>query len=323
MNPFRIAHSHGSPEGENSAYVFPERGVVIDPGPPGDEPWEVLRDGLEAYGLEVADVEDVVLTHWHSDHAGLGPRLATAADAALHMHERDAPLIRDYGTERRRRVERDAETLTSWGVPERIVSDVRDSDTPSPMPDSVPVVGHEDGDSVADLELKHTPGHTRGHVAVRAERTLYVGDAVLPMYTPNVGGSDTRTAAGNPLETYLRTLDRIGDWNVEQTARPGHGPLVSLDDRIAVIRAHHRERIADSCEAIPDGEAVTPWTVARTLFGEMSGIHAKMGAGEAAAHLTHAAKLGLVERTDERPHRYRTTGESLDDVPQLSTGQQA
>ena len=321
MNSFRIAHTHGSPEGENSTYVFPALGVVIDPGPPGAQPWETLRSGLDAHSVDVADVTDIVLTHWHSDHAGLGPRLAAAADAPLHMHERDAPLVREYATERQRRVERDAETLRRWGAPEEIVADVREADIPSPMPETVPVTGHEDGDMVAGLELRHTPGHTSGHVAVRAERTLYVGDAVLPMYTPNVGGSDTRTADGNPLETYLRMLDRMLGWDVRRRARPGHGPAVSLDDRIQHIRANHRKRLVAFIDAVGAAGTATPWAVARARFGDMSGIHAKMGAGEAAAHLTHAAQLGFVERVGHAPVVYRTTDRPVPDAAQLSVEQ--
>jgi len=305
MTAFRIAHPHGSPEGENSTYVFPDRGVVVDPGPPGEDAWRTLRSGLEANAFDLGDVEDVVLTHWHADHAGNAPRLAAAADADLHMHERDAPLIRDYCAERRRRVERDAETLDRWGAPESVVSEVRESDTPSPIPDTVPVIGHADGDRVAGLELLHTPGHTCGHLAVRDERTLYVGDAVLPMYTPNVGGSDTRTAAENPLGQYLRMLDRLSGLDVDREARPGHGATVSLDDRVKAIRRHHRERVAAAVEAVPATGTATPWSVARTLFGEMSGIHAKMGAGEAAAHLAHAEHSGRVVRVGDQPITYR------------------
>jgi glyoxylase-like metal-dependent hydrolase (beta-lactamase superfamily II) len=318
MSAFRISHSHGSPEGENSTYVFPQHGVVVDPGPPGDEPWATLRSGLDEHGVDITDVVDIVLTHWHSDHAGLGPRLAAAADATLHMHEQDAPLIREYGRERSRRIDRDAETLRMWGAPDAVVSDVRSNDTPSPFPDTIPVTGHEDGDRVAGLELVHTPGHTCGHVAVRNGDTLYVGDAVLPMYTPNIGGSDTRTAGGNPLQTYLRTLDRIAGLDVSQTARPGHGPTVSLDDRIEVIRTHHRERVANVVDALST-DGATPWTVARRLFGEMSGIHAKMGAGEAAAHLTHAAQLGFVERVAELPLTFRPTERAVGSVSRLLT----
>jgi hypothetical protein len=36
----------------------------------------------------------------------------------------------------------------------------------------------------------------------------------------------------------------------------------------------------------------------------MNGIHAKMGAGEAAAHLAFAADRGFAERVGEMPDRY-------------------
>jgi glyoxylase-like metal-dependent hydrolase (beta-lactamase superfamily II) len=305
MSPFRIAHAHGSPEGENSTYVLPDRGVVIDPGPPGEKPWQTLCSGFEAHDYDAAAVEDIIVTHWHADHAGNAPRLASVSDATIHMHVRDAPLLREYRSERRRRVDRDAETLELWGVPTEVIADVRENDSPSPIPDSVPVNGHTDGDTVAGFELLHTRGHTCGHIAVRDERTLYVGDAVLPMYTPNVGGSDTRTATGRPLERYLQTLDRISGLDVDREARPGHGEWVSLDERIEAIRRHHRERTDAVVDAIPPASTATPWTVAQTIFGEMSGTHAKMGAGEAAAHLGFAVQSGLLTQVAESPLEYR------------------
>jgi len=305
MMSFRISHAHGSPEGENSTYAFPKRGVVIDPGPPGEQPWSVLRAEMEEQGFEIADIDHIILTHWHADHVGSAPRLAEVADATLHMHEQDAPLLRDYRIERRRRIERDTETLKLWGAPPEIIADVRESDTPSPIPDTVPVTSHTDGDTVRGLELLHTPGHTCGHMSIRDGNTLYVGDAVLPMYTPNVGGSDTRTATHEPLEQYLQTLDKITALDVSREARPGHGSVVTLDDRIETIRVHHRERVDAVTDALPSEGTATPWTIARKLFGDMSGIHAKMGAGEAAAHLSYAAQSGQVVQLDGEPVTYR------------------
>jgi glyoxylase-like metal-dependent hydrolase (beta-lactamase superfamily II) len=105
----QVSTAYGSgPEGGNSAWVLPEHGVVVDPGPPGDEAFEHLRSELLAVGLALEDVADVLVTHWHVDHVGLAPRLADAADATLHLHERDAPLVADYAVERERRVGRDA-----------------------------------------------------------------------------------------------------------------------------------------------------------------------------------------------------------------------
>ncbi|GGJ00451.1 MBL fold hydrolase [Halobellus salinus] len=323
----RIAHTAASPEGENSTYVLPDRGLVVDPGPPGEAPWETLTNGLAAAGLPVDAIGTVAVTHWHADHAGVAPRLAAAADAELVLHENDAPLVADYAAERERRLDRDARRLRAWGVPDATVADIVDGDTPSPMPDACPVSAVTDGESVAGAEAVHTPGHTAGHLALLADDALLVGDAVLPTYTPNVGGSDTRLDAA--LSTYLDTLDELverfgGDTGSEAAAPPdaypGHGPTVDLPDRIRTIRDHHADRTLDAVAALPDpgdntddGEpGPTPWAVANDLFGEMAGIHAKMGAGEAAAHLAFAADHGFAERVGEAPDRYVRARRTLD-----------
>lgn len=320
----RVAHTAASPEGENSAYVLPDRGLVIDPGPPGESPWASLTRGLRAAGLPVESVATVAVTHWHADHAGLAPRLAAAADAELVLHEDDAPLVADYAAERERRLARDAQQLQAWGVPDAVVSEIVDGDTPSPMPDECPVRAVADGSTVAGAEAIHTPGHTAGHLALLAGDALFVGDAVLPTYTPNVGGSDTRVE--HALETYLDALDGLDERfdrdgsEATPDAYPGHGATVDLSGRIPTIREHHAERVRSAVAALPGREDAdarepgrTPWAVANDLFGEMSGIHAKMGAGEAAAHLAFAADRGLAERVGDGPDRYVRTGVDPDD----------
>jgi glyoxylase-like metal-dependent hydrolase (beta-lactamase superfamily II) len=308
----RIAHTAASPEGENSTYVLPETGLVVDPGPPGESPWETLTTGLRRAGLPVGAIETVAVTHWHADHAGLAPRLAAAADAELVLHEDDAALVGDYAAERERRLDRDARRLREWGVPDATVSEIVEGDTPSPMPDTCPVSAVADGESVAGTEALHTPGHTAGHLALLSEGALFVGDAVLPTYTPNVGGSDTRLKPA--LGTYLDTLDGLlerfeGDSaDAAPDAYPGHGATVDLPGRIRTIWDHHAERILDAVDALPDADSDepgrTPWAVAQDLFGEMTGIHAKMGAGEAAAHLSFAAEHGFAAHVGEAPERY-------------------
>ena len=321
----QVSTAYGSgPEGGNSAWVLPESGVVVDPGPPGDEAFEHLRSELAAVGLAVGDVVDVVVTHWHVDHAGLAPRLADAADATLHLHERDAKLVGEYAAERERRVARDAAALARWGVPDEHVDRLRDADSPSPMPDAFPVSELRDGDRVGALRVVHAPGHTAGHVgfavaddpgsAGGGEGRVLTGDAVLRTVTPNVGGGDTRQE--EPLSAYrdaLTDLVAAGD-----RALPGHGTAFDLQDRVAELREHHRERatlVHDSLAAlVGDVEGgVTPWRVARDRFGEMDGYHVKFGAGEAFAHLQDLVALDLAVRVTDDPLRYRVAESVHDD----------
>ena len=310
MTVVRIPVGGGNPEGENSAYLLPERGLLVDPGPPGEDAWTALVAGIEGAGLDPGDVDAVFVTHWHVDHAGLAVRLAEAAEATLWMHVQDAPLVGDYARERERRLERDARRLREWGVPDDLVAELRGADSASPLPDASPVQGVEDGDSVAGLDVVHAPGHTLGHAALAdvARGDLFVGDAVLPTYTPNVGGGDTRL--DDPLLAYRGTLDRIAGlgWTDaapgDVTLHPGHGSEVAFPDRIETIRRHHDERAERVLDALRSVGPATPWTVATELFGEMRGTHAKMGAGEAAAHLVGLHREGDVRRASESPDRY-------------------
>ena len=334
----RIGVGGGSPEGANSAYLVDGR-VVVDPGPPAESAWDDLRAGLERAGASIDDVETVLVTHWHVDHAGLAPRLAEAADATLAMGAGDAPLVADYATARERRLERDREAMRRLGVPADVAEAVVAGDTPSPMPDSIPVERLADGDRIAGLEVVATPGHTLGHTAFAGDGFLLVGDAVLPTYTPNVGGSDTRTLVdtddavdgsstsapieSDPLAAFLETLDRLEDR--PERLLPGHGTAVSAD-RIAEIRGHHDERSRRVREALEgDGAGsddggtsaaskresptgTTPWELALELFGDLEGVHVKFGVGEAAVHCRRLEREGVLERVGSDPVEYRRSG---------------
>ncbi|WP_255170747.1 MBL fold metallo-hydrolase [Natrononativus amylolyticus] len=280
----------GTPEGHNTAYLLADHDALVDPGPPTADARRDLLAGLERREYDVRDLESVLVTHWHADHAGLAPELAAAAEATIAMGAADAPLVAEYATERERRLERDAETMARWGVPPAVVEAVVAGDEPSPMPDSVPVDALADGETIAGLEVVATPGHTLGHVAFASASDLLVGDAALPTYTPNVGGSDTRTS--DPLADYERTLERLD--SRAETLRPGHGTALEAD-RIAEIRSHNRERTDRIREALEERGAATPWELAGDLFGDLEGVHAKFGAGEAAAHLAALEREGAAE----------------------------
>ncbi|WP_121823155.1 MBL fold metallo-hydrolase [Halostella salina] len=297
----RVPVGAGTPEGVNSAYVLPDAGVVVDPGPPGEDAWDALRGGIDDAGLALGDVEHVLVTHWHADHAGLATRLAEAADASVAMHAADAPLVGDYAAERDRRLERDAAALCRWGVPEDVRDRLVASDRPSPVPDTYDVRALSDGESVAGVELVHTPGHTAGHASYVYDGRLLLGDLLLPTYTPNVGGSDTRT--DDPLADYLDSVDRVAA--EFDRGEPGHGTTMDVAEEAAAVREHHCERARRVLDALPEEGGVTPWAVARDLFGEMNGIHAKFGAGEASAHLRRLDAAGAVERSGENPVEYR------------------
>ncbi len=140
------------------------RAAVIDPG---GEPGRIL-EAINRFGLEV---ELVLLTHGHLDHAGGAKALKGVLDAARAARglaavpiwgpdERDAPLLQ--------RIEEQQKSFNMTGLrnvePDRWLTE---------------------GDVVElgplRFEVLHVPGHTPGHVVFveRSERIAFVGDTVF------------------------------------------------------------------------------------------------------------------------------------------------
>lgn len=301
----RIEHPVDGYEGANSTYLLPESGIVIDPGPPGATHRERLGEGIETAGLALEEIDHVLVTHYHADHSGQAIELADRANATIHMHESDAPYVAEYEAFRAERIDRDRTMLRRSGTPHDVIESVFDIDVALSMPETYPVVSHSDGDEFGPVTVHATPGHTLGHAAYEIGGHLFVGDTVLPQYTPNIGGGDTRLE--DPLKIYLDTLLHIDAASWSESGYPGHGSGVTLGSRINEIRAHHADRRQAVRDVVARLESATPWQVATRLFGPLEGIHAKMGVGEAKAHLVRLHAEGHLVEAETQPVRYRPT----------------
>jgi glyoxylase-like metal-dependent hydrolase (beta-lactamase superfamily II) len=168
-----------------------------------------------------------------------------------------------------------------------------ESERPTPSVTTV-----EDGETLTvggkRLQVVHAPGHTAGHCLFELDggEEAFAGDALLPEYTPNVGGADVRL--DRPLERYLRTLRSIADADYRRVW-PGHrDPIDDPTGRAREIIRHHEERAYRVLDALGRLGPCSVWAVSADLFGELSGIHILHGPGECYAHLEHLEADGLV-----------------------------
>ncbi len=124
-----------------SAYVL-ARGnsaAIVDTGVPGSA--AAIGESLTALGLNYSNVDHVILTHHHGDHAGsIGEVLAEAVNATAHAGEADLANILTTG-----------------------------------------ISGLVGGEDIFGFEVLATPGHTAGHMAVidHAAGLLVAGDAIF------------------------------------------------------------------------------------------------------------------------------------------------
>lgn len=307
-----IQLSNAAFEGRNSVYLLGDGDAaapttLVDTGVATPDVEAELRAALDARGVAFADVDRVLLTHWHHDHAGLAGAVQNESDAAVFVHEADADLVAQRGSAREDLRDAQEAALHDWGLPEKereglLAFNDEHSDLAGEPADVTEV---SDGDTVAlgpfEAEVVHLPGHAAGLVAYAVEREgrreAFVGDAILPKYTPNVGGADVRVE--RPLARYLDSLERVQSLNLDR-GWPGHrGPIFAPSERARDIAAHHEERTARVERAVTDLAPATAWEVSAELFGSLSGIHVLHGPGEAYAHLDHLVREGVVERTPD------------------------
>lgn len=156
---------------------------------------------LTAAGLGWGDVGHVILTHRHPDHVGSLPAVLEAATAAT-----------AYAG---------AADIEAIAAPRELTA-----------------VG--DGDTVFDLDVVATPGHTPGHISVldpAGSGVLLAGDALTADQEGHVAGPDPEFTEDLPQAN--ASVRRLGELTFD-AALVGHGTPV-LGDAAAQVRQLGRE----------------------------------------------------------------------------------
>jgi hydroxyacylglutathione hydrolase len=177
------------------------RGAIVDPG---GEPERLIA---AARGVEL---EKILLTHGHIDHAGATRDLAERLGLPIEGPQREERFWIDmlpqqaamFGLGKSRSFE-----------PDRWLE----------RGDTVTV-----GELV--LEVEHLPGHTPGHVAFlhRPSRFALVGDV---LFQGSIGRTDFPRG---DYDTLIRSIrERLLPWGDDVRFLPGHGPMSTLGEERA------------------------------------------------------------------------------------------
>jgi glyoxylase-like metal-dependent hydrolase (beta-lactamase superfamily II) len=266
---------------------------LIDPGWDTESNRGALAAALGELGHALADVASVTVTHLHPDHLGLAAHVRESSGAPVALHRLEQEAIGEVATPVD---ETDAVArFAAWGAsaarhPELLAALLRRSAWRPFTADRL----LEDGDALGipghDIEVLHTPGHTVGHLALRdaPRRLLFTGDLLLPNQYPGVGLGGT--PAGNPIDDYLASLERVVAFD-DHEVLPGHGyRFTGLADRIAETREHHERRTREVAAVVGSSPEANVWEVASRLswtagWEQLSGLHLLSALAQTELHL--------------------------------------
>lgn len=84
------------PIGDVNVYLIEGNPLtLVDTGVNTEESWEALNKGIEAAGYRLKDIKQLVLTHFHEDHAGLAARIKAETDAVILAHPDTAVWLKN------------------------------------------------------------------------------------------------------------------------------------------------------------------------------------------------------------------------------------
>jgi glyoxylase-like metal-dependent hydrolase (beta-lactamase superfamily II) len=294
-------------------YLFEtDRGpYLVDAGWNTDDAFGALQSGMKEVGCDVADVQGVMVTHIHPDHYGLAGRIREASGAWISLHPADAELIHDRYDEPEGLLERVAAALRRMGAPSDELATLRNAAMPVlPLVDPVvPDLLLEDGARPEvpgwDLTAIWTPGHSPGHLCFyeSSHELMLSGDHVLPRITPNIPFHPQ--AGANPLGDYLKSLDKLEPYEVDEVLPAHEYRFDDLRSRLEELRRHHRERFGEVIAILREGPH-SAWEIASHMkwsrpWEDIAGFMRRAAVGEAVSHLRALQIDGVVEVEEGEP----------------------
>ena len=300
----------GNPLKELNAYLLrgSERNILIDTGFRREECREALETGLTELGVKMEET-DIVLTHLHSDHAGLAPDFI-APGRDIYLGAIDCKHMVDN-----RNLNKWVHTNSLLAKENFPMEILEQSAKINPARSMAPrhydhYLPLEDND-VLDLgnhKLRtiFTPGHTPGQTCfwLEGEDILFSADHVLFDITPNI---TNWPSVEDSLSDYIESLKATRELPARMTL-PAHRHAGDLKTRIDSLIEHHERRLDEAFRILRENPGLPAydltgrmtWQIRARNWDDFPASQKFFAVGECIAHLDYLRLRGVIRReTDE------------------------
>ena len=179
----------------DSNYYLIDDNILVDTGAGHNK--DYLFSKIRQNGVDPENIEMVVNTHCHFDHIG-GNHFFPNAKIAI--HRLDAISIKNKDTL--------GTSLNVFDIEGNCRVDIE----------------LEEGDKIADFEVIHTPGHTKGGICLWDGENLISGDTIF------AGGGVGRMDIGGSYTDMKNSVEKLMKLDVKNIY-PGHGPIVERNGK--------------------------------------------------------------------------------------------
>ncbi|MFC7439683.1 MBL fold metallo-hydrolase [Laceyella putida] len=273
--------------------------TLIDAGLNIEMDVRAWQEAQAAGGWQWAEVEKIVLTHYHPDHYGLAGTLQQWTGAPVYLSRTDHEQAQMFFGRDSQMPEEMMSFFARHGLPDEWATQIPDHMRSfHPWVEPHPKASWlEPGDWIrlgdVDYEVLHTPGHADGHLSFYDPKRKWLigGDFLLPKITPNI--SLWPNCHPNPLDNYLVTLERMKEREVTKVF-PSHGPMFDhYNERIEALERHHAQRLNEMRSFVVDKRRATAFEVCEHQFGTDHTIHnLRFALSETLAHLEYLRLRG-------------------------------
>ncbi len=284
--------------GSVNAYLIKGKTMtLVDVGMPGQQALQQLKDGLLREGVRLEDLDQIILTHLHTDHAG--------GIATIHK-EREIPIMVHQSAKRHieggkaysHQIQKFFHLFIEEAGASSFFSWKRHDDTHNWQK----VTYLKEGESIPagdrDWQIHYVPGHSQTDLLLWEPNTgaAIVGDHLLKEISSNafVEPPTSGEARPKPLLQYRDSMKFTKTLPL-QTLFPGHGAPFAGHLELIDQRFSEQETRCQAIQKAIEAGHTTVYQISQSLFPRLKNQAIFLGLSEIQGHLDLMVERSVVK----------------------------